>query len=84
MFVRLFVNNLESLKEFLFTPPVDAPTKDLINWPTIFSISAREDEEHIHKEVGEGNEDSNEDCEDSDEEEESDDDDGQVKGFNAD
>ena len=78
MFVRLFVNNLESLKEFLFTPPVDAPTKDLINWPTIFSISAREDEEDINKEDG------NEDCEDSDEEEEIDDGDGQVKGFNTD
>merc|ERR1712003_220743 len=57
---------------------VDAHTKDLINWPTIFSISAREDEEDINKEVGQGNEDGNDDCEDSDEEEESDDDDGQV------
>ena len=28
----------------MFTPSVDAPTKELINWPTIFSISARDDE----------------------------------------
>ena len=82
------IYNLESLKEYLFTPPVDAPTENLINWPTIFSASTRdddkaeddnndeEDDNDNEQDGGEGNEDginNDEDGIDNDDEEESDD-----------
>ena len=79
----MFVYNLESLKEYLFTAPVDAPTEILINWPTIFSASTRdddkaeddnddeEDDNDNEQDGGEGNEDGidNDDEEESDDEE---------------
>ena len=71
----LFVYNLESLKEYLFTAPVDAPTENLINWPTIFSASTRDDDKaddnDDEQDGGEGNEDGidNDDEEESDDEE---------------
>ena len=69
----LFVYNLESLKEYLFTPPVDAPTENLINWPTIFSASTRDDDkEEDDNDVEEDGEEGNEDGIDNDDEEESD------------
>ena len=76
IFKLLFVYNLESLKEYLFTAPVDAPTENLINWPTIFSVSTRdddieEDDNDDEEDGGEGNEDGidNDDEEESDDEE---------------
>ena len=69
------IYNLESLKEYLFTPPVDAPTENLINWPTIFSASTRDDDKaddnDDEQDGGEGNEDGidNDDEEESDDEE---------------
>ena len=68
------IYNLESLKEYLFTPPVDAPTENLINWPTIFSASTRDDDkEEDDNDVEEDGEEGNEDGKDNDDEEESDD-----------
>ena len=81
------IYNLEFLKEYLFTPPVDAPTENLINWPTIFSASTRDDDkEEDDNDDEEDGEEGNEDGIDNDDEEESDDeeDDEHVKGFNAD
>ena len=75
IFKLLFVYNLESLKEYLFTAPVDAPTENLINWPTIFSASTRDDDKaddnDDEQDGGEGNEDGidNDDEEESDDEE---------------
>ena len=76
----MFVYNLESLKEYLFTAPVDAPTENLINWPTIFSASTRdddkaddnddeEDDNDNEQDGGEGNEDGIDNEEESDYEE---------------
>lgn len=76
----MFVYNLESLKEYLFTAPVDAPTENLINWPTIFSASTRdddkaddnddeEDDNDNEQDGGEGNEDGIDHEEESDYEE---------------
>ena len=68
------IYNLESLKEYLFTPPVDAPTENLINWPTIFSASTRDDDkEEDDNDDEEDGEEGNEDGIDNDDEEESDD-----------
>ena len=74
--ILFFVYNLESLKEYLFTVPVDASTENLINWPTIFSVSTRdddieEDDNDNEQDSGEGNEDGidNDDEEESDDEE---------------
>ena len=69
-------DNLEPFIEYFFTPPVDAPTEDLLDWPTIFSTTARDDDEDIQGDV-DGNE---EEGDDNEEENPEDDDEYPVKG----